>query len=161
MTAVATETWFDAVGRVAATIQGIKGAIAYAASTGGQGSTVRAIPRSLADTPAVVLYYRGTNDLRNASWQRVKHNVQLRIYVPRTDLGDGYGTLMTFPRRVMTAFQDRAMAYETLASALVISFGAVEQEEWPPTPDGTGKWYLVLPAEIEAVENTAVTYTQA
>lgn len=157
---VATETWFDAVARVAATIEGISGGVAYAAGTGGQGSTVKPIPRSLAETPAAVLYYRG-GPIANASWERIKHRVQLRIYVPRTDLGDAYGLLMKFPRRVLTAFYPRAAAHGTLAACLPVEFGAVEQEEWPPTQDGSGKWYLVLPVELEAVEMTAVSYTAA
>jgi len=154
----ATETWFDAVARVVATIEGIKGGIAYAAGTGGQGSTVRAIPRSLVETPAAVLYYRGTGNVRWASAQRIEHLVQLRIYVPRTDLGDAYGLLMRFPRRVADAIEARSKAYGNIEVVSLLSFGAVEQEEWPPTQDQTGKWYLVLPAELQAVEYKAASY---
>jgi len=157
----ATETWFDAVARVAATVEGIKGAVAYAAGTGGQGSAVKPIPRSLSETPAAVLYYRGTGAIRQSNAQRIEHLVQLRIYVPRSDLGDAYGLLMRFPRRVLDALEARTKAFGNIEAVTVLSFGAVEQEEWPPTQDGTGKWYLVLPAELQAVEYKSASYQPA
>lgn len=152
----ATEVWFDAVAKVAAGIEGIKGAIAYAAGSGGQGATVRPIPRNLADTPAAVLYYRGGTPVPGGA-ERIKHRVQLRIYVPRTDLGDSYGLLVSFPRRVLTAYQARAKAFLEVASVMVVEFGGIESEEWPPRvafeAESSGRWFLVLPVELEVVEN--------
>lgn len=148
-----TAVWFDAVAKVAATIEGIKGGIAYAAATGGQGASVRPIPRSLSDTPAAILYYRGGTPFMTGA-EKVKHRVQLRIYVPRTDLGDAYGLLMTYPRKVLTAIYPRMKAFGVLESLSVLEFGGVETEAWPSRPDSDtpATYYLVLPVELEAVE---------
>lgn len=157
----ATETWFDAVARTAATIEGIKGGLAYAAGTGGQGVTVRPIPRSLPDTPAAVLYYRGARVTTGSGLFRLTHTVQLRIYIPRTDLGAAIGELVKYPARVMAAFRVRGQAFGTADAVTVNNFLGVETEEWPPRAayesESAGKWYLVLPVELEVVETIYLT----
>jgi hypothetical protein len=156
---VASEAWYDAVARACATIEGLRSV--SAAGTGGQGATVKEMPRAFGDTPAGILVYRGAEiKVETSGSLRLKHRPELRIYIPQDDLGTAFGELMRFPARVLTALPARAQAYGNLTSLLVTGFGGVEAEQWPAGVEDA-PWYIVLPVSLEATETVIVNLQPA
>jgi hypothetical protein len=153
-----TEVWFDSVAKVATTIAGIEGV--FAAGTGNLTDVYRIAPSLEGHTPAAVLLYRGFEaKFGTGGWVRVHHRPELRIYVDRSaGLGESFGELMRFPRRVIEAYPKRSKAYGTLASLTITVGGEATNERWGPSdPEGqTGPVYLVLPISMEAVEEFIV-----
>jgi hypothetical protein len=157
-----SEVWLDAIARVAATIEGIKAAKAYAGGKGGAPATVvKPLPDVLQETPAALVVMR-EGEILAGTWERQTHTVELQIYFSREDLGDAYGELTKYPARVGMAFEAHSKAF--LASGVQSSIPLnyrIEDVEWPITPEGPWPLYIVLIWDIQVKVNIPRNYQAA
>lgn len=156
-----SETWFDAIGRVGATVDGILHVHAGGSGEAGQtpgGLKVEPMIDDLAETPAMVLGYGGAT-ITAGSWERQRHQVNASIWISRdAGIGPANSLAVQFVGRVLAAFPARARAFNVhpdLQSVLVTEFDEIRGAAWPP---GSTRRFVVLPFSIEAVVNRAAEY---
>jgi hypothetical protein len=150
-----SEVWFDSVAQASNAIVGLEGAI-HAAGSGNR-PDVNYMVKVLEKTPAGVWFFDGgTPQMQTSGLWRITYHPELRIYMPRDDLGMAFSELMKYPTRVLTAMPKKSKAYLSLEALTCTGFQRVVFEEWPPTQDGTGKFYLVLPVTFDAVQHLVV-----
>lgn len=155
------EVWFDAVAKVAATIEGVRAVFA-----GGRGdlTTPDDTPRiqpmideTLMVSPAAVLY-AGEWEVIPGSWEQQKHQVELTIWLEQHPIGSAYAEAIAFRQRVLDAFPPHAKAYEHLAelsSVLITGGRGIEPRVWP---EGSDRNYLTVPVALEVELRRAAQY---
>lgn len=152
---MASEVWFDAIGRIARGIVGIAPGAVHAAGTTDQG--VRPLPEELTDLPAVVLGYGGASVIAG-TWESQTHTVSGEIWVSRDPLGERYAQLIGFIDALLDAFPSRSKAFNADArvqSVLITSIEPIAAREWPVNQN---RWYLVLPWSMEVKVRQARDY---
>lgn len=161
MSGPATETWYDSVGLVFASVEGIKAVYA-----GGKGSQlgVYSLPRSLPETPCIVLFYAG-GPVIAGSWERNRRVLEGAVYLSVEDFGDAHGELVKYDERILAATAARGKAFGSVDSLVVTAFRGIEDRTWSTVigADGQpiGKPYLALPFDLEVVFNVARTQNPA
>jgi hypothetical protein len=158
MSPVTSETWFDAIGAIAADIEGIERI--YAGGKGGSGEPkVVPMARELMVAPVLVQGYGGA-EITPGSWERQEHTLNCAIWIPApADVIDkAYSLAIEFVGRVIAAYPPRSRAgsiHPDLQSALVTGFDAIDGREW-----GTGstRTYVIVPYTIQAIVQRVATY---
>lgn len=157
------EKIYDAIGKVAGTIPGIR-----AVFSGGRGGIEPVtgapviqpmIDEELLDenTPAAVLY-AGDIEVLSGSWEKQTHEAKLLIWIPAQPVSQGYAEALAFPERVLSVFPARAKAFEidpSLSSVLVTGAGGIEVRNWP---EGSDRTFLVRAVSLEIVINRPAQY---
>lgn len=158
MTGPTSETWFDAIARVGADIEGIERVYAGGHGESGEPKVVP-MDRDLLVAPIIVQGYGGA-EIVPGSWEEQTHDLNCAIWIPAPSnvFGKAHGLAVQMIGRVMDAYPARGKAYElhpNLASAIVTGFEPIEAREWG---SGSTRVYVVLPYTIEAVVRLARTY---
>lgn len=153
-----SETWFDAIASVGATIEGIERV--YAGGKGGSGEPkVVPMARDLVVAPVLVQGYGGA-EITPGSWEAQDHTLNCAIWIPAPadTIGKAYSLAVQFVGRVMDAYPARAKAFglhNDLQSALVTGFDAIDGREWGVQ---STRQYIIVPYTIEAVVRRAAVY---
>lgn len=120
----------------------------------GSGSTVTALPASLEDSPAAVVF-DGEHPVIPGNWERWTINPEIHIYVSQApSLGAAYELARSFKALVLARFR-QSITTDEISSLVVTSFRAIEDREWPIE---SGRHYFVLPCVLEAKVNVSTTY---
>lgn len=110
----------DAIARQAAVVEGIK--LAFATGVGGQGASVNRYPDDLSDGPAAVVDYAGTDVLSVPPFERLGHDFDVGIWMPR---GNGtreaaVAALAPMFDRFLAAFRQNVGLYGTAITSQVL-----------------------------------------
>lgn len=146
-------TYLYDIARHLGTATGIKGA--YCGE--GDGDTVKPIPESLENgTPALVVW-EGEHTIIAASHERHTVTVEARIYIARAvGLGKAAEMARSYKWLLLTLIRAGGESDEIKNGSLVgMRFRALEDAEWPIQ---SGRWYFVLPFELELKLNESVLY---
>lgn len=120
----------------------------------GDGANVKALPQSLPDTPALVVF-DGDEGVVPGNAERWQLTPEAHIYVSQGEaLGASYERARSFKPLLLTRMQASVTTTE-LDSIVIREFRAVEDREWPI---GSGRHYFVLPCVLEGRVKKSVTY---
>lgn len=151
-----SEVWFDAIAKVAATIEGVQAT--FAGGRGGQGDQIQPmIDEPLEVTPAVVLGYGGAEVLA-ASWEGTKHTIEGAVWIHREPISVGFAEAIAFVERIGAAFPLHAKAFNVesrLQSLILMTIGRITPRTWP---EGSDRQFLTLPFTLEAQFRQARVY---
>lgn len=153
-----TPEWFDALGKIALNIEGLKEV--HAGGKAAQDPRVLPMTNSLEATPAAV-FGLGPASILAATWQRWTFDVGMSIWIERDAIEDSYALAIAMHDRVDPAFRAHAQAFladTALQSVVVTGHDGILGSEWPRN---SNRWYLVMPWHLEVKVNRAVTYTPA
>jgi len=120
----------------------------------GDGATVKALAKSLPDSPAAVVL-DGAEGIIAGNHERWQLLPEVHIYVSQAEgLGTSYERARSFKVLLLTRMQ-ASMTTTELDSIVLREFREIEARAWPI--DSTNE-YFVLPCVLEARVNKSVTY---
>jgi hypothetical protein len=155
-----TSAIVDAIAAVGLDVPGIK--VVYSAG-GGTVAGVQELPDDLGEGPLpAFLLLDGDVPVIPGSWERQTWKMSGSIWVEYMPRGERYRQLLDFREPVLAAFRAKSkggLADPAVQAVLLLEFGQVEGRQWQRGE--TAPTYLVLPFELEAKVNRAVTYLPA
>lgn len=150
-----SETWFDAIAKVASTIEGIRAVFAGGRTDLSEleevGTAVQPmIDEELMEAPAAVLSFGGGPVVLSGQWLDQKWALDLGIWIDREPIGTSYALAVSFIDKVLAAFPPHAKAFELdprLQHVIPMSIDDIRPRTWP---EGSARQFIVLPVTLEA-----------
>ena len=135
-----------------ASVTGLKGT--YCGD--GNGGTVDALPMSLPDTPALVVF-DGETGIVSGNAERWQIAPELHLYVSQAEgLGAAWQRAYSFRALLLARSRQSIDSDELVGGSFVpMRFREVEDREWPI---GSGRHYWVQPFECQARVNVSTSY---
>jgi hypothetical protein len=143
------EAW-DAVARLSATVEGIKGA--YATTAGTQGAAVRSWPGHPPDFPIARVLY-SDSDVEQGALRRSIHRFTVRVYLG-VDEAAAYKTGAPMLDRFLTASDADIDLYTTAVMALVTGSDGFDTEDFD---NGTTWFHEDIRVEVTELTTTSPT----
>lgn len=159
-----TLTTFKAVQRVLADVSGIKVVHGVTPPTSGTGASplLRPATDELVDSPSIVLG-SGAIEVTPGPVTRLTWTIRGAVWRVRDAFGieDAYDGLVGDIGAIVTAVAARGKAYSIqagLQSLKIARIAAIDGAEWP---EGSNRWFLTLPFDLEVIADYPTPITAA